>query len=641
MDSINLETSETEKRGTSRWLVTDNGQLFENDDYQTCSVDEALTYLNSIEDEIQLDSETEGFDPHTCNPICWQLGDRAGENQFLFPYSRNNMMRLKPILEKEHITFVLANAQFDLRFLRKDGIKPKKLFDVFLAECVLTTGYTEEDERHLGLDALVQYYTGNTLNKTIRGVIHREGLSQRVIRYACEDVRYMSAVKAKQIEKLKARDLMNVMDLENKAVIAFAALCYNGVKPNVTKWTTVAQEVSKLVDSKVEDLDGLVIAHKKLDKFKPKYTQTNLFNFEQRKTSINWSSNKQKLDILQTAGLKIDSVGDRVLQKHKKAEPIVKELIEYNKAAKLESSFGMGFLKHVNVNTGRVHPQIWQIISTGRISVSEPNLNQIPSKGDVGVTIRSCFVAEEGYSIVGGDYSGMELRLIAEFSQDPVWVNAFREGKDLHSVLCALTFGIPESSVKKPFPMKPEMTYRDVQKTINFGLAYGMSEFKLADTMDITTKEAKAIIDKFFRAVPKVKQTLDMFGELGKKYGLIRTAPPFRRIRIFPKWEEYMLTKDFAGLGEIERAAKNMPMQGTNGDIIKLAACRIQDKIDNENLPAKLILSVYDELRCEVRDDIAEKFRDDMQKIMIDSAKVIIKSIPVVVDCTINKVWQK
>lgn len=625
----------------SRWIVTKNEELFKSNSYSTCTIEEALMYLWTL-DEIQVDSETEGFDPYTNLPFCWQLGDKTGENQFLFPYSKNMMNYLKPLLTRKDIVFVFANAQFDLRFLRHDGIVITNVFDVFLAECVLTTGYTQDDERFLGLDALVLYYTGNRLNKSIRGIIHREGLSQRVIEYACEDVKYMSEVKAKQLEKLKEKDLLNVMDLENKAVIAFAAMCYNGIKIDVTGWKNVAESVSKTVDAKIDTLNRLVIEHPKLDKFKPRTTQLNMFGFIEKETNINWSSNKQKLDILQTVGIpKIEDVSDRTLQKNKKNQPIIKELIEYNKSSKLKTSFGEKFLKHVNEVSGRVHPQVWQIISTGRISVSEPNLNQIPTKGDIGKTIRSCFIAKEGYSIVGGDYSGMELRLIAEFSQDPVWLNAFNEGKDLHSVLCAMTFGIPIEDVKKPYPLKPEVSYRDVQKTISFGLAYGMSEFKLADTMDISTKQASAIITKFFKAVPKVEQTLNMFGNLAKKYGYIRTAPPFRRIRIFPQWEEAKLTENFKVLGEIERAAKNMPLQGSNGDIIKLALSKIQTRIDEEQLPVGIILSVYDEIRCEVRDDIAEYWKEEMQKIMIESAQVVIKSIPVVVDCNISKVWEK
>jgi len=193
-----------------------------------------------------------------------------------------------------------------------------------------------------------------------------------------------------------------------------------------------------------------------------------MFDYVQAKTEINWASNQQKLAVCQKIEPLMISVGDRELQRIKSKHPIVKTLISYNKYKKLQSSFGKKFLDFVDVDS-RIRASIWQILSTGRISVSEPNLNQIPSKGDLAKVIRSCFIPEAGYKIVGGDFSGMELRIIAEFSKDPVWLNAFKDGQDLHSVLCAMTFGIPIEDVKKETPFKKGVTYRDVQKTINFG----------------------------------------------------------------------------------------------------------------------------------------------------------------------------
>jgi DNA polymerase-1 len=624
----------------SRYVVDYKG-LIEPEHFQSCSLKEAIDYLSNL-DEIQVDSETEGFDPYTKNPICYQLGDKTGENQFLFPYSKENMSALKPILENNNKTFIFQNSQFDLRFLRRDNIIVTNIFDVFLAECLLTTSVPEK-ERQLGLDYLVFKYTGNTLNKSVRGVIHRENLSSRVIVYACEDVKYMSQVKAKQIEKLKELDLMNVMDLENKAAIAFSAMCYNGIKLNQSKWKEVSINVEKDLKKQIEILDNIVIKEKKLIKYCSRFTQSKLFDgFNERVVKINWASDLQKKKVLISLfGDSIEDSSDRTLQKYKKKHKLVGELIKFNKLSKLQSSFGNEFLKHINPVTNRIHPEVWQILSTGRISVSNPNLNQIPAKGEIGNIIRSCFIPEEGNVIVGGDYSGMELRIIAEFSDDPVWVNAFIEGKDLHSLLCSMTFGIPETDVKKPFPLKPEMTYRDVQKTINFGLAYGMSEFKLADTIDISTKDAKSIIDKFFSQVPKVKKLLDTFGNLAKTYGRIRTAPPFRRIREFENWQLAVETQDFKRLGEIERAGKNSPIQGTNSDIIKLAMHLLQTEIDRDKLPIKIILSVYDEIRCEAHKSIAEYWKDRMNTVMLESAKTVIKKVPIVVDCKITDCWIK
>lgn len=542
-----------------RFLITEDEELIDNEHYNRCSVEQAMAYLNTLT-EIQVDTETRGFDPHVDDVLSIQLGDETGTNQFLFPSSKEVMQLLKPLLEDKSKVFVFQNAQFDLRFFRHNGIIITRVFDTFLAECLLNTD-KEGDELEVGLDSLVFNYTGNLLNKAIRGNIHKEGLSSRVIVYGCEDVKYMSEIKAKQIEKLTELDLMAVMELENRAVIAFAAMCYNGIRVDKAKWKEVIVQVKKDLTKKQVTLDQLVISNSKLVKFCKPYTQEKLFaGMEERRVNILWSSPPQKKKLLVAlVGDSIEDTGDRTLQKHKKKFPLIKELIEYNKLAKLESSFGDKFLTSINKVTERVHAQVWQIKSTGRISVSKPNLNQIPSRGDTATIIRSCFIPRQGNVMVGGDYSGFELRIIAEFSEDPLWVNSFLEGKDLHSVLCCKTFNITEDKVKTPFPLKPDMTYRDVQKTVNFGLAYGMSEFKLADTLGISIREAKVIIDNFFKIVPKVKALLDMFGNLAKKNGRIRTAPPFRRIRQFKDWELAVEAKDFTLLGEIERAGKNSP----------------------------------------------------------------------------------
>ena len=296
------------------------------------------------------------------------------------------------------------------------------------------------------------------------------------------------------------------------------------------------------------------------------------------------------------------------------------------------------FLKFINKDTGRIHYNVWQILSTGRISVSEPNLNQIPSKGELGKQIRNCFIPQKGYKIVGGDFSGMELRIIAEFSKDPLWVNAFKEGQDLHSVLCAATFDIPITDVKKETPFKKGVTYRDIQKTINFGLAYGMSKFKLADTMQISVNDADNIIKRFFKVVPDVERFLFTLGELAKARGFIKTGKPYSRIRWFQGFDN---KDNFARLGEIERAGKNSPIQGTNGDIIKLALIETQDFIDTNNLPINILLSVYDEIQTECPEDISVWWKSKLDEIMVKSAQQVIKTIPIVVDCKISDYWDK
>lgn len=593
---------------------------------------------NTFKDKkyVQVDTETEGFDPHTHKVICWQVGD--GITQYVIEEKYHPLTLFKYFFEDTTKVFLFQNAKFDLRFFIHNNIFIPNIYDTFLAECILTTGY---NNRALALDDLVEKYCEYTLDKSIRAKIHIEGLTERVIKYSAEDVMFLERIMLEQLKLIKKFKLEETLNLENEAVKVFAFMEYNGVLIDRDKWL----EISKLTESKVNEiektLDSFVLNDEKLKIFRKQGIQLGLFGGKDRETIVNWASNAQKVKVLKALGLNMNSVAERELKDNESKHEIIKYYLDYAKYAKLVSSFGKSFLTHVNKVTGRVHPNYWQILSTGRISVKDPNVNQIPSKGELGKEIRSAFIPKKGYKIVGGDYSGMELRIIAEFSKDPTWVNAFKEDKDLHSVLCAMTFGISEEEVRNPFPVKPDITYRDVQKTINFGLAYGMSEHKLSSTIQVSVEEARDIINRFFAAVPKVKEFLDFIGKFGVAHGFIRTARPIQRIRWFPE-HKYIKSEDgFKIEGSIERRAKNTPIQGTNGDIIKLALSNTQNIILQENLPVKILLSVYDEIQTECEESYAEIWKERLNNIMIDAAKSVIKTVPVVVDCKINNYWTK
>ena len=595
---------------------------------------------------IQVDTETNGFDPHVNELLTIQLGSKALNKYYVIDLKSitdeelNSIKSFLEIDDKDRI-YLFQNAKFDLRFFYKKNIYIKRVYDTFLAECILQTGLPQKET---ALDVLAFKYAGAKLDKSIRSYIHIEGLSDRVIKYAAEDVMHLEPIMDEQIKQLKQANLLTVAELENEVVKVFARMEYNGVPFNATKWLKVAEITEQQSNQCIKELDEIVQNEPLLYKYIPKYIQSSLFDFEERKISINWSSPQQKLDVIRSLNIPVESTGDRELQRNKRKHILLPKLIEYNKSTKLATAFGKNFLDFINPNTKRLHPNYWQILNTGRVSVKEPNVNQIPSKGELGKEIRACFEAPEGYKIVGGDYSGMELRIIAELSNDPLWVTAFQTGQDLHSVLCAATFNIPITDAKKPFPPKPEMTYRDVQKTINFGLAYGMSEFKLADTMQISVEESRNIINKFFSVVPKVKEFLDFCGNYGKKWGEIRTPKPFQRRRLFPEWansQDRSNPNSFKLQGEIERAAKNTPIQGCNGDIIKQALVMLQNEIDKNNWPVEIILAVYDEIRSLCKDDFCEEFRIKKNEIMIKAAQTVLKQVPVEVDCTIHQCWTK
>lgn len=594
---------------------------------------EVIEYLNTLT-EISLDTETTGFDCYTCKLLSLQVGNK--QLQYIINTQKVNILPLKSILETKLI--LGANLKFDWKFMFHTGIDIKYMYDVFLGECILTTGY-EMDNRGLSLESMAMEYCGVQLDKSIRSRIISEGFTERVIKYCAEDIEFLEEIKALQIIKLTRWDLLRVSELENTVVRVFAMMEYKGILLDRNKWVSVAEKIKNINIDIVKKLDSIIIQESKSNSLLSKYTQVqqDLFTEDIRETFINWASPKQKTFILNQLGIKVDSVADKILQNNKHKHPIIKELIELSKHNKLESSFGMDFLKFINPITKRVHGNFWQVLQTGRVSLSDPNLLQIPAHSSLGQTIKSCFISKEGYKFVSADYGQFELRIIAEYSKDPIWVKTFKEGKDLHSELCTLTFGISLERVKDPFPGKPDISYRFLQKTIGFGLSYGMSKFKLADTAQITVDEADRIIKKFFKVVPAVEKFLNSLAISGVKNGYIRTDKYFRRIRWFPNLDR----SNFKSVGEVERASKNSVPQGTNANATKLALCMLQEVIDKNNYPVSILLPIHDEILTECREDFAEEWKVILEQTMIKAAEVIITTVPIEVEGVISNFWTK
>lgn len=603
-------------------LITEQEQLVECIDYL-----KPLTFIS-------LDTETTGFSPHICKLLSLQVGNK--QLQYIIDVKKVNILPLKEQLETKII--LGANLKFDWQHLYHNGIDIKHMWDVFLAECILTTGYDSED-RHVSLEAIAMKYCSIQLDKSIRSRIISEGFSDKVIKYCAEDIEFLEEIKEKQTIEIAKWGLERVLNLENTVVRVFAMMEYHGILIDKDKWIKVAEEIKNINIDIIKKLDSIIIEESKDNIFLQKFTQVqqDLFSEDIRKTFINWASPKQKVFILNKLGIKVDSVADKILQNNKTKHPIIKDLIELSKHNKLESSFGMEFLKFINPVTKRIHANVWQILSTGRISMSEPNLQQIPAHSKLGQVIKSCFIPKEGYKFVSADFSGFELRIIAHYSKDPLWVNTFKEGKDLHSVLCAETFNIPIKHVKDPFPPKPDISYRFLQKTVNFGLAYGMSKFKLADTAQIPINEADNIIKKFFKKVPLVEKFLNSLAQSGVKNGYIRTDQYYRRIRWFPKLNK----NDFKSIGEVERASKNSVPQGTNGNVIKLALCNLQDIIDKNNYPVNILLTIHDEILTECREDFTKEWKEILEQTMITTAENIVTTVPIEVEGVISDYWTK
>jgi len=604
---------------------------FEGIEYK--DVDFCIQYF-SDKKFIGVDTETTGFDVHTKKLLTLQLGNY--EDQFYID-NTIDISIFKLLLEDKNKVCLFHNAKFDLKFLFCAGIHPYNIYDTFLAECVLTAGY-EEGQSKLSLKDVCEKYVGVSLDKSVRGEIHK-GLSQRVIDYASNDVKYLERVMECQMIEINKWELNNILDLENSVVKVFALMEYNGIGFDVNIWKDVAKITGQKVRELEDACDEVILNTPIANKYKADIQGNLFFDDAQRKTNINWSSPIQKLKVINELGIKIVDTMAMTLSNNQNKHPLIPLLVEYNRMSKLSSSFGLEMLKYVNPITNRIHSNVWQILSTGRISMEEPNLLQIPSKGDLAKIMRSAFIPKPGYKIVGGDYQGFELSIIAEFSEDPIWVDSINNGGNLHSILCAKTFNIPIEDVKNPFPSKPTITYRDVQKTLDFGLSYGMSKFKLSNTLQISIEEAEKIIKDFFSRVPMVDKFLTRLGNFGKKHGYIVTPRPMRRIRWFPKWDGD--NTDFAELGSIERKSKNMPIQSTNGNCIKMVLVDLQNLIDENNYPVNILLSVYDEIQTECREDFAEEWLIILKKTMLENANKLLKIVKVEADCKIADCWTK
>lgn len=273
------------------YLVTTNQELFKSDTYTIITKEEAYNKIAEC-GVIELDTETTGLDPHTCQIITQQFGTE--NDQFVIDNKTIDPMYFKPILESNKL-FILQNAKFDLKFFLKLGINIKNVYDTFLVECILTTGL---EDRKLGLDALAMKYCGAVLDKSIRGGIHREGLTTRVVKYCADDVTYLKQIMDKQMEQVRKYNLENVVRLENQVTRVFAKMEYTGISINKIKWLEIAEITTKGTLEIEGKLDSILKAEPKLSKYIPKYVKTSLFDYEVRELGINWGSPLQKLNIL-------------------------------------------------------------------------------------------------------------------------------------------------------------------------------------------------------------------------------------------------------------------------------------------------------------------------------------------------------
>jgi len=567
--------------------------------------------------KVFIDTETSGLDPFSAELVLVQL--MAGNTIFLIDVSSipadhqkvSFYDGLKRIMEDKTILKVFHNGLFDMKFLKyrlfdNNGIRFLNLFDTMLAEQLLTAGISKHGDH--SLKSLCRKYLNIDLDKGLQTSFKPgQPFSEDQIQYATNDVKHLEAIFRIQANAIAKEGLTDTALLEFAITPAIVNIELAGVHLNINKLEALKVELPKEKSRIEQGLNDIVKAAENI-----KISKT--FN----EKAINFNSPVQVKQILRDLGFDVPGTGIEVIEKIN--HPFTKALVEYRKVSKLLSSFCDKLPKHVHAKTGRIHPEFFQLgTEAGRFTCQKPNIQQIPHKQEW----RDLFSAPEGRKIITADYSQIELRILAEFSQDPAFLDAYRNGQDLHSRTASEMFNVPIDQVNKD--------QRGIAKTINFGLCYGMSAKGLSDKMNIASEKAETFINRYFRAYQKVKNTLQILGMKAINNHYSTTIGGRKRY--------FARTDSFSEQKSLERKGRNTPIQGTCGDILKKAILYLSESL--KGYDATIVNLIHDEIVIEVLDDQAEAVRGIVKRDMVRAGHDYIKSVPVEVDIKIDSVWRK
>jgi DNA polymerase-1 len=610
----------------------------------TGTVEECIEFCMS-QKAIAVDLETTGLDPFSDRPVMLQLGNR--ELQWSIDVRSVDMLIFKELLESESIQKVFHNAKFDLTFLLQASIVCENVACTMLMEQVLNGGL---DNVSSSLQAVLERRLKLDMDKYTRtsfiGITTQPFTDAQII-YGALDVEYLLTVQDLQLEEAKEKNLSRTIILENNAVLAFAEIEHNGIDIDEKAWLELDREHRELLRKQIASLDDIILQDPFFKPILPKYIQGDMFD-EPKRTSTEWSSPKQVLKVMSLIDPSLEGVSSDVLTLIRKKHPIIPMYMRYKELGKVVSSYGQKFLES-RKSDGKIHTRFKQILSTGRVSSSEPNMQQIPGDN----RFRNCFTAPEGYVFVSSDYANQELNVIAYGSQDPVWLQSLRDGHDLHSVCAELVYGEKWNDAaepgcvyalrKKKCKCKKHQSMRKDIKEINFGLSYGIGADGIADALEISQQEAKKIICIYFQAFPSIEGYLNGLADLAVERGYSTTFPPFFRRRYYPGWRKGIRYSDSAKelVGKIGRAAKNHPIQGTSADITKLAMVLIRKSIRKNYPQVKMVMTVHDQIDTICPEYLAEEWSRAFTVLMEYAANIVITNKLLKADTSISDKWQK
>ncbi len=523
--------------------------------------------------------------------------------------------KLKPLLESESVIKIGQHLKYDANVLANHDIKMFGIgHDTMLESYVLNSTAT----RH-NMDALAEKYLGQkTIHyEEVAGKGAKQiGFDQVAIEiaapYAAEDADITLRLHHQLFSKLEKTDTLKKVyqEIEMPLVPVLARMEQTGVLVDAQMLLLQSGELTTKItalETQAHDVAG-----QPFNLGSPKQIQEILYD-------------KLGLPILKKTPKGQPSTAENVLQDLAADFPLPRLILEHRSLSKLRSTYTDKLPKQVNPVTGRVHTSYHQAVAaTGRLSSSDPNLQNIPVRSEEGRRIRQAFVADPGYTVLAADYSQIELRIMAHLSQDAGLLQAFKDGLDVHKATAAEVFGVGLDQV--------ESHQRRSAKAINFGLIYGMSAFGLAKQLDIDRGAAQGYINLYFERYPGVKQYMDETRELAREQGFVETL--FGRRLYLPD----INAKNGQRRQYAERTAINAPMQGTAADIIKLAMLAVDDWLQTDQPEVKMVMQVHDELVFEVENKCLDEMARIIQQKMSGAASL---DVPLVVDIGTGKNWDE
>ena len=433
-------------------------------------------------------------------------------------------------------------------------------------------------------------------------------VSEREIEKSCLYAYVIGKIKEitkEKLEEINCLELFNKIDMPTVEVLS--NMQWNGMYVDKEELENFGKELT----SKLETLTKIIyeMAGEEFNINSPKQLGEILFE-------------KMKLPVIKKTK-KGYSTDVEVLEKLKKEDPIIEQLLEYRQLMKLNSTYVEGLKPYINPKTKRIHSFFHQTITaTGRISSTEPNLQNIPTRFELGKRLRKVFKPEEGYLYVDADYSQIELRVLASISEDKHMVEAFKKGEDIHKQAASKVFKTPIEEVTKE--------QRTNAKAVNFGIVYGISDFGLGEQLGIGRKQAKVYIDEYLNEYSGIKKYMDNVIEEAKEKGYVETL--FNRRRYIPELKSNnYLVRQFG-----QRAAMNTPIQGTAADIMKIAMIKVFKEIEKRGLKSKIVLQVHDEMMIEAPVSEVQEVKDIIKECMETATKL---NVPLVAELSEADNW--